>query len=83
MCSTNEVVLANSDESYAFIERMITAVTSCLRSKRIHIGMDEVCSFDFFFKLYEIISYSENRHMELVMGATNNSLAQRMGQRSF
>ncbi|KAF9294351.1 hypothetical protein BGZ88_003994 [Linnemannia elongata] len=38
---TNEVLLANWDETYNFIERMITTISSPLRSKRIHVGLDE------------------------------------------
>ncbi|SCV70502.1 BQ2448_1896 [Microbotryum intermedium] len=38
---TAEVLLAESSETYGFIEKMIIAVTTPLRSKRVHIGMDE------------------------------------------
>ncbi|TNY20943.1 glycoside hydrolase superfamily [Rhodotorula diobovata] len=38
---TAEVLLAESGETYAFIEKMISAISGPLRSKRIHIGMDE------------------------------------------
>ncbi|KAF9131267.1 hypothetical protein BGW39_002050 [Mortierella sp. 14UC] len=38
---TNEVLLANWDETYNLIERMITTISSPLRSKRIHVGLDE------------------------------------------
>ncbi|GJN90362.1 hypothetical protein Rhopal_003373-T1 [Rhodotorula paludigena] len=38
---TAEVLLAESAETYAFIEKMIRAISGPLRSKRIHIGMDE------------------------------------------
>ncbi|GAA6049094.1 hypothetical protein JCM3770_003883 [Rhodotorula araucariae] len=38
---TAEVLLAESAETYAFIEKMIAAISGPLRSKRIHIGMDE------------------------------------------
>ncbi len=38
---TSEVLLSQHEESYQFIEKMIDAVTLPLRSKKIHIGMDE------------------------------------------
>ncbi|KAJ1957680.1 hypothetical protein GGI12_004957 [Dipsacomyces acuminosporus] len=38
---TNEVILTKSPETYAFIEKLIATVSAPLRSKRIHIGMDE------------------------------------------
>ncbi|KWU41419.1 glycoside hydrolase [Rhodotorula sp. JG-1b] len=38
---TPEVLLAESEETYKFIEKMISAISGPLRSKRIHIGMDE------------------------------------------
>lgn len=40
--SDNEhVLLAGEEKTYEFIEKMIQAATAPLRSKRIHIGMDE------------------------------------------
>lgn len=38
---TPEVLLADSAETYAFIEQMIRTVTASLRSKKIMLGMDE------------------------------------------
>lgn len=38
---TENVLLIGSEEVYTFIDEMITAVSAPLRSKRIHIGMDE------------------------------------------
>ncbi|GAA6003694.1 hypothetical protein JCM10207_003550 [Rhodosporidiobolus poonsookiae] len=38
---TAEVLLAESEETYAFIEKMIRSISGPLRSKRIHIGQDE------------------------------------------
>ncbi|KAI8337363.1 glycoside hydrolase superfamily [Choanephora cucurbitarum] len=36
-----EVLLAESEATYEFIEKMIISITRPFRSKRIHIGMDE------------------------------------------
>lgn len=38
---TPEVLLADSEETYAFLEQMIRTVTTSVRSKRIMLGMDE------------------------------------------
>ncbi|GAA5961938.1 hypothetical protein JCM21900_001154 [Sporobolomyces salmonicolor] len=38
---TAEVLLVESAETYAFIDKMIRSVSEPLRSKKIHIGMDE------------------------------------------
>ncbi|PTX64900.1 glycosyl hydrolase family 20 [Melghirimyces profundicolus] len=38
---TEDVLLANSEATYRFIDRLISSVAGCYRSKRIHIGMDE------------------------------------------
>lgn len=38
---THDVLLIDDPETYAFIEAEIRAVSSCVRTKRIHIGMDE------------------------------------------
>ncbi|CAO3600655.1 unnamed protein product [Absidia cylindrospora] len=37
----SEVLLAGSEATYEFIEKMISAATGPFRSKRIHLGMDE------------------------------------------
>lgn len=37
-----EVLLSESEATYEFIEKMIQAASRPFRSKRIHIGMDEV-----------------------------------------
>ncbi len=38
---THEVLLTGQPQTYAFIDEMVSSVSSCFRSKRIHIGMDE------------------------------------------
>ncbi|KAJ9086638.1 hypothetical protein DSO57_1001918 [Entomophthora muscae] len=38
---TNEVLLTRFNETYDFIEKMLVASSQPLRSKRIHLGMDE------------------------------------------
>ena len=41
LCDLPDVLLADEPQTYAFIEAEIRAVSSCMRSRRIHIGMDE------------------------------------------
>lgn len=41
---TRDILLADYDETYVFIEEMIRAASAPFRSKRIHIGMDEAHS---------------------------------------
>src|SRR5687768_17416729 len=41
LVDTKGVLLVGSDATYQLIEKMITAISVPLRSKRIHIGMDE------------------------------------------
>jgi|GEM_PF-3890426 len=38
---TASVLLCDDEKTYRFIEAMITSITGSLRSKRIHVGMDE------------------------------------------
>ena len=38
---TNEVLLAREEKTFEFLDELIGTVSSCYRSKRIHIGMDE------------------------------------------
>ncbi|MCD8379243.1 MAG: beta-N-acetylhexosaminidase [Lachnospiraceae bacterium] len=37
----SEVILADEEETYALLEKMIRAASAPFRSKRVHIGMDE------------------------------------------
>ncbi len=41
---TESVLLAREPKTFEFLEELISTVSSCLRSKRIHIGMDEALS---------------------------------------
>src|SRR5699024_3556710 len=38
---TRGALLLESEPAYDLLERMISSVSSCFRSRRIHIGMDE------------------------------------------
>ena len=38
---TSSVLLARSEETFKFLDELISTVSSCVRSKKIHIGMDE------------------------------------------
>lgn len=38
---TNHILLAGDDDTYAFIRRCVKAASACVRSRRIHLGMDE------------------------------------------
>ncbi len=38
---TSHILLAGDEDAYALIRRLIKAASSCVRSKRIHLGMDE------------------------------------------
>lgn len=38
---TDGVLLAREEKTFAFLEELISTVSSCFRSRRIHIGMDE------------------------------------------
>jgi len=41
---TSSVLLAREEKTFALVEEIIRVASSCLRSKRIHIGMDEAWS---------------------------------------
>lgn len=41
MRDTEDVLLVGAEKTYDFIEKMISTVSECFSSKRIHIGMDE------------------------------------------
>ncbi|MCE5169143.1 beta-N-acetylhexosaminidase [Paenibacillus profundus] len=70
---TEDVLLAGSEETYRFIEDMIVAVTKPLRSKRIHIGMDEAFGLGLgrylfkngFRERFDIMNEHLNRVMDI------------------
>lgn len=41
---TPNILLADDDRTYALIDAMLASVSSCFRSRRIHLGMDEAHS---------------------------------------
>lgn len=41
MKDTHDILLVDEEKTYTFIEAMIRSVSSCFRSRQIHIGMDE------------------------------------------
>ncbi len=41
---TERVLLAREEKTFEFLEELISTVSACFRSKRIHIGMDEAFS---------------------------------------
>ena len=38
---TERILLAREEKTFEFLEELISTVSSCFRSKRIHVGMDE------------------------------------------
>lgn len=38
---TPTILLAREEKTFEFVEQLISTVTSCFRSRRVHIGMDE------------------------------------------
>ncbi len=38
---TDDILLVENEETYKFVEKAIRTVSSCLRSRRVHVGMDE------------------------------------------
>lgn len=41
LADTSSVLMVDEEETYALIERLIESVSSCFRSRRIHLGLDE------------------------------------------
>ena len=72
---TNGVMMARSDETFAFVEELIVTVTSAFRSKRIHIGMDEAWDMGRgkFLDKYGYVPPFDifNEYMERLISITN------------
>ena len=72
---TNGVMMARSEETFAFVEDLIATVTGAFRSKRIHIGMDEAWDMGRgkFLDKYGYVPPFEifNEYMERLISITN------------
>ena len=72
---TNGVMMARSDDTFAFVEELIATVTSAFRSKRIHIGMDEAWDMGRgkFLDKYGYVPPFDifNEYMERLISITN------------
>ena len=71
----DEVLLADSEETYSFLRQILTAASAPYRSKRIHIGMDEAHGVGMgahlrlhgYEKPYDIL----RRHLKRVLDIVN------------
>ena len=61
---TQITMLVDEEATYALIEKMVTAISACFRSRRIHIGMDE--AWDLGDGRYREIHGGANRHEMMV-----------------
>ncbi|MBQ8893866.1 MAG: family 20 glycosylhydrolase [Clostridia bacterium] len=72
---TDGVLLAREEKTFAFLEELISAVSSCFRSRRIHIGMDEAWDMGRgkFLDRHGYVPPFEifNEYMERLIGITN------------
>lgn len=72
---TASVMLARSEETFAFVDELIRTVSSCFRSKRIHIGMDEALDMGrgIFLNKHGYVPPFQifNEYMERLIGITN------------
>ncbi len=77
---TEDILLADCDKTYEFIEKMITSASKPFRSKRIHIGMDEAHNLG-LGRYLDINGYSRrfdimNKHLSKVKAiADRNGLS--------
>lgn len=66
------VILPDEDKTYEFIEAEIKTIHSCLRSKRIHLGMDEAVGLGLgsYLKKHGMKKPLDifNRHLDKVLG---------------
>ena len=72
---TAGVMMAREEETFNFVEQLIATVTGALRSKRIHIGMDEAWDMgrgNFLDKHGYVPPFDIfNEYMERLIGITN------------
>ena len=72
---TGEVLLAREEKTFAFVDELVRIASSCFRSKRIHIGMDEAWDMgrgNFLTKHGYVPPFDIfNEYMERLIGITN------------
>ena len=72
---TDGVLLAREEETFRFLEELISTVSSCFRSRRIHIGMDEAWDMGrgVFLDKHGYVPPFEifNEYMERLIGITD------------
>ena len=72
---TAEVLLAREEKTFAFLDKLIGTVSSCFRSHRIHIGMDETWDMGRgkFLDKHGYVPPIDifNEYMERLIGITN------------
>ncbi len=72
---TSTVLLAREDETFRFLEELLTKAKSCLRSNRVHIGMDEAWDMGrgAFLDKHGLVPRFEifNEFMERLIGITD------------
>lgn len=71
---TERVLLAREEETFRFLDELIGTVSSCFRSKRIHVGMDEAWDMGRgkFMDLHGYVPPFEifNEYMDRLVGIT-------------
>lgn len=71
---TERVLLAREEETFRFLDELIGTVSSCFRSKRIHVGMDEAWDMGrgVFMDRHGYVPPFEifNEYMERLIGIT-------------
>lgn len=72
---TAEVLLAREEKTFEFLDELISTVSSCFRSKRIHIGMDEAWNMGrgIFLDKHGYVKPIDifNEYMEKLIGIVN------------
>lgn len=72
---TSSVLLAREEKTFEFLDELIENVSSCVRSKRIHIGMDEAWDMGRgkFLTKHKYVPPIDifNEYMERLIGITN------------
>ena len=58
MSDTSDTLYIGAPETYEFIDKMFKSTSSCLRSRRIHIGLDEAIGIGTSGKMFKREGYN-------------------------
>lgn len=79
MSDTSDTLYIGAPETYEFIDKMFKSMSSCLRSRRIHIGLDEAIGIGTSGKMFKREGYKDAHELMLLHLEKVSEIAEKYG----